>query len=172
MNHYLTDAIQLILLETIDYERKHFCDDVEFETRDEWLEYLKQHLLYQYMILQNYGDMKAVAKSVEYLWNDCFNDDFSDTCECGSTKSGEKTDLCGGCRFNIKCKNCICEKCEVPIPDGKSILCGECEWSAICENCECTNNLKYWQAGDLLCEECTTQYCCVCQEGKHDCICP
>ena len=43
------------------------CDIVE-SYKAEWLESLRQHIVYHILIQTHYGDMEAVAADIERLW--------------------------------------------------------------------------------------------------------
>ena len=72
MNQELIDAISDIVNNQASDEQKHFLENVEFETKEEWLEKIEDHMVYKYMILSHLGDMQAVAEEVEHLWIDFF----------------------------------------------------------------------------------------------------
>jgi len=74
MNQELIDAISDIVNCQANDEQKHFLENVEFETKEEWLEKLKEHMLYRYMILSHLGNIEGVAEEVEHLWNDFYAD--------------------------------------------------------------------------------------------------
>jgi hypothetical protein len=73
MNQRLIDAITDITNERLGEECDDFINNVEYETKAEWLEKLINHSAYQYIVLCNHGDLQAIEDHVEEFWNDYGN---------------------------------------------------------------------------------------------------
>ena len=67
-NQEMKNAISDVLDYHSREEEKDFLGWDEYEYKEEWIEELKGHLVYQYMVLAEYGEFVSVAEEVDRLW--------------------------------------------------------------------------------------------------------
>lgn len=77
----LTNAVEAVCDRQAGDEQRHFLENVEFKSKEEWIEELEGHIVYQYMVLSKYGNMEAVAEEIENLWVDFGQQDLLDEAE-------------------------------------------------------------------------------------------